>query len=121
MDRLKVNKRQQSRNFQKKLLQVICVATVFSILLGLIIHFVGNRNSTSIVPPFTWPIATRRPAITSTDVSATAAPMFNNAYWLSVRGDCGTTKVTPDLVKVRIVGGVEAKKNSWPWQIALVK
>jgi len=34
-------------------------------------------------------------------------------------GDCGVPKIEPD-VSLRIVGGTEARKNSWPWQCEVV-
>lgn len=46
---------------------------------------------------------------------------FNETYWSSIRGSCGTPHVEPELVSSRIVGGTEAKKNSWSWQIGLAK
>lgn len=35
-------------------------------------------------------------------------------------GECGVPAILPDVLSGnRIVGGVEAKPHSWPWQISL--
>jgi len=36
-----------------------------------------------------------------------------------LEGNCGTPVVEPDVSLTRIVGGTEARKNSWPWQCKL--
>lgn len=33
------------------------------------------------------------------------------------QGSCGIPAISPDLSELKIVGGKEPVKNSWPWQV----
>jgi len=46
------------------------------------------------------------------DVDIVPQPRFNSS-------DCGKPAIKPHVSLARIVGGVEARRHSWPWQCSV--
>ncbi|XP_039251592.2 chymotrypsinogen A-like isoform X1 [Styela clava] len=57
------------------------------------------------------------PKVTTT--TTPPPPVVLDEKWIKARGECGRPRQKPNLG--RIVGGTEAVKHSWPWQIGLLQ
>lgn len=99
--------------------------TAFIILLFIVVGGVGVGIYFGIVPTSglagestgTILITTTRSPLVTPTPDVMVSPITDEE-WVRLRGDCGRPLNRPDL---RIVGGTEAVKHSWPWQVGLLK
>lgn len=101
--------------------------TAFVILLLIVVGGVGVGIYFGVVPTSAFTgestpailITTTRSPVDTPTPDVMVSPITDEE-WVRHRGDCGRPLNRPDL-SARIVGGTEAVKHSWPWQIGLLK
>lgn len=103
---------------------IIIVAVVLVILIGvgvfLGVYFSSGGSESEVVQKTTTPVPYSTPSTpTSPSIGPATPSPYTDDKWKSIRGECGVPKQKPYLG--RIVGGTEAVKHSWPWQIGLLK
>lgn len=100
------------RKLDSSKVKLAVVGFVFIVALGLIVILYLLKDNSNI---------TQSSSNGTIQSSPGNAPFDDNFNRFSTRDYCGKPKLQPQLITKRIVGGLEAKRHTWPWQIAVIK